>query len=159
MRVLLQRVQEAAVRVDGEELGRIGPGLLLLVGVSDADNDQELDWLVDKCAKLRIFEDEEGRMNRSVVDIGGEALVISQFTLYANCKKGNRPSFIEAGAPKHAEPMVERFRARLETRIGRPVPTGRFGADMKVSLINDGPVTIWLQSPAEQKLNALPPPA
>lgn len=144
MRVLLQRVKRASVTIEGEQVAEIDKGLLLFVGAHDDDGEAELAWLVKKCAGLRIFEDEAGKMNRSVVDIGGQALVVSQFTLYANCKKGNRPSFIEAGAPDKAAPMVEAFAERLSGALGRPVPTGRFGAEMLVSLENDGPVTIWL---------------
>lgn len=144
MRVLLQRVKQASVTVEGERVAEIGAGLLLFVGAHDDDGEAELAWLVRKCAALRVFEDEAGKMNRSVVDIGGEALVVSQFTLYANCNKGNRPSFIEAGAPARAEAMVQDFSRRMSEALGRPVPTGVFGADMKVQLLNDGPVTIWL---------------
>ena len=145
MRVLLQRVKEASVRVDGEVIGEIGPGLLLLVGIHGADTDAELEWMANKCAALRIFADDAGKMNRSVTDANGDCLVVSQFTLYGDVRKGNRPSFIGAGPPAMASAACDRFAAMLADRIGRPVPTGRFGADMKVSLINDGPVTLWLE--------------
>ncbi len=145
MRVLVQRVSEASVTVDGEVTGQIGRGLLLLVGIHDADTDAQLKWMAQKCAQLRIFEDEAGKMNLSTKDIGAQALVVSQFTLYGDCKKGNRPSFNQAGKPAFAEQMCDRFRVMLEEVLGKPVPTGRFGADMKVRLLNDGPVTLWLE--------------
>lgn len=145
MRVLLQRVASASVRVEGEVIASIGRGLLLLVGVTDGDGDAEVEYLASKVANLRIFPDDEGRMNRSVVDIGGAVLVVSQFTLYADVRKGRRPSFIRAAAPDDAEPLVERFAGALEGH-GPPVQSGRFGAEMAVELVNDGPVTIWLDS-------------
>ena len=144
MRVLLQRVLEARVDVDGETVGRIGPGLLLLAGFTKGDGEAELDWMAKKCAGLRIFPDADGKMNRSVVDVGGEALVVSQFTLYGNSRKGNRPSFVAAAPPAEATRLYEAFVERVAAAVGRPVPTGRFGADMKVHLVNDGPVTLWL---------------
>jgi len=145
MRVLVQRVSEASVTVDGEVTGQIARGLLLLVGIHDADTDVQLKWMAQKCAQLRIFEDDAGKMNLSTQDIGGQALVVSQFTLYGDCKKGNRPSFNQAGKPAFAEQMCERFRVMLQEVLGKPVPAGRFGADMKVRLLNDGPVTLWLE--------------
>ena len=148
MRVLLQRVKEAAVRVDGEVVGEIGPGLLLLVGIHGTDTDAELEWMANKCVALRIFEDDAGKMNRSVHDVDGGCLVVSQFTLYGDARKGNRPSFIAAGPPEMASAACDRFAALVSARLGRPVPTGRFGADMKVSLVNDGPVTLWLERSA-----------
>ena len=148
MRVLLQRVAEASVRVDGDVVGSIGAGLLLLVGIHDSDTDTELEWMANKCVALRIFGDDAGKMNRSVKDIGGECLVVSQFTLFGDVRKGNRPSFIDAGAPEMASAACDRFARMLSERLGRPVPAGRFGADMKVALINDGPVTLWLQRAA-----------
>jgi D-tyrosyl-tRNA(Tyr) deacylase len=147
MRVLLQRVSEAAVRVDGEVVGEIGRGLLALVCAVDGDGTAEAEKLAAKTAKLRIFEDEDGKMNRSVADIGGGVLVVSQFTLAADTRKGNRPSFIGAAAPDIANPLVDHFGATLEA-AGLPIAKGRFAADMKVSLVNDGPVTIWLDSAA-----------
>lgn len=145
MRVLVQRVSSARVSVEGEITGRIGPGLLLFVGIHDDDREVELEWMAKKCAHLRVFEDEGGRMNRSLVDTRMEALVVSQFTLYGDVRKGNRPSFHGAGAPAQAEAQCQRFVELLERQLGRPVPTGRFGAMMKVSLINDGPVTLLLE--------------
>jgi len=147
MRVLLQRVSEAAVRVDGETVGEIGRGLLALVCAVEGDGPAEAEKLAAKTAKLRIFEDEAGKMNRSVADIGGSVLVVSQFTLAADTRKGNRPSFTGAAAPEIASRLVDHFGATLEA-AGLPVATGRFAADMKVSLINDGPITIWLDSAA-----------
>ncbi|WP_323796610.1 D-aminoacyl-tRNA deacylase [Nisaea sp.] len=147
MRVLLQRVSEAAVRIDGVIVGEIGPGLLALVCAVEGDGQAEAERLAVKTAKLRIFEDDAGKMNRSVADIGGRVLVVSQFTLAADTRKGNRPSFIGAAAPDLANSLVEHFGSCLKS-AGLPVETGRFGADMKVSLINDGPVTIWLDSSA-----------
>lgn len=148
MRALVQRVTEAAVLVDGETVGAIGPGLLVLLGVRDGDTDAEADWVADKLAALRIFQDDDGRMNRSLLDTGGEALVVSQFTLYGSLKKGTRPSFSSAAAPDEAERLYERVVARLAATLGRAVPTGVFGAHMEVRLVNDGPVTILLEREA-----------
>lgn len=145
MVALVQRVREASVAVDGEVVGAIGKGLLVLLGVHRADTEAELEWLVRKCAALRIFPDDEGRMNRSVVDVGGEALVVSQFTLYGDASRGNRPSFTASAPPEIAEPLYRRFAERLGQEIGRPVPTGVFGAMMDVRLLNDGPVTLWVE--------------
>jgi len=146
MRVLLQRVSRAAVSVEGVEKSRIGKGLLLLLGIERDDGEADVEWLVKKLLSLRVFEDGEGRMNRSVVEIGGEALVVSQFTLHARVKKGTRPSFDRAAHPEVAVPLYEAFVAQLEEGLGRPVGTGEFGAAMEVSLVNDGPVTIWIDS-------------
>ena len=145
MKVVLQRVSRAAVSVDGEVIGAIGKGFLLLLGVSDTDTEQTADRMVDKICKLRIFEDENGKTNLSLDQVGGELLLISQFTLYANCKKGNRPSFIEAGKPDMAEKMYEYIISRGKEQV-TVVERGKFGADMKVSLVNDGPFTIVLDS-------------
>ena len=145
MRALLQRVAHASVAVDGETVGRIGPGLLALVCAMQGDGPEQADRLADRIAKLRIFADEEGRMNLSVADAGGQALVISQFTLAADTSRGNRPGFSAAAAPEEGRELVERLAGRLE-EIGVPVQRGRFGADMKVELLNDGPVTIWLEA-------------
>lgn len=150
MRVLVQRVSEAAVRVDGEVRGEIGAGLLLLVGVEEADGDEDIGWLARKVLNLRVFNDDAGVMNRSVLDVDGQLLAVSQFTLFASCKKGNRPSYSRAARGELSQPMFERFVAVLEHEGGKPVPTGVFGADMKVSLVNDGPVTIWLDSRAQE---------
>lgn len=146
MRTLIQRVQQASVTIDGQIKSRIGKGLLVLVGIEDRDTQDDIEWLCKKIANLRIFNDENGVMNRSVVDIEGEVLVVSQFTLHASTKKGNRPSYIHASKPEIAIPMYEAFCAEIELQIGKKVQTGTFGADMKVELINDGPVTIWIDS-------------
>ncbi len=146
MRVLIQRVSEAWVRIEGVEAARIGPGLLLFVGIETDDTEEDIPWLVKKVSQLRIFADEQGLMNRSVQDVAGELLVISQFTLHASTKKGNRPSYIRAARPEQAVPLYERFVEALRRESGRPVKTGRFGAHMEVGLVNDGPVTIWMDS-------------
>ena len=146
MRVVLQRVREASVTIDGKVRSAIGPGLLVLLGVGPDDGQEDLDWLVRKVAGLRIFDDEAGVMNRSVVEVGGEALVVSQFTLMASTKKGNRPSYIRAARPEVAIPLYEQFCTALSDALGHSVPTGTFGADMQVSLINDGPVTICIDT-------------
>lgn len=146
MRALVQRVASAAVAVDGREVGRIGRGLLVLLGVEQGDGDSDLDWLVGKVHRLRIFPDEAGKMNRALGDIGGEALVVSQFTLLASTAHGNRPDFLRAAAPAEADRLYRAFAARLQELLGRPVPTGVFAADMAVSLVNDGPVTLLIDS-------------
>ena len=145
MKFVIQRVTHADVVVDGNELGRIGKGFMVLIGVSKDDNETIADNMVDKMIKLRIFEDENGKTNLSLDDVGGELLLISQFTLYANCKKGNRPSFIDAGAPDEANALYEYIIDRCKERVN-VVERGEFGADMKVSLLNDGPFTIVLDS-------------
>jgi len=146
MRALLQRVSQASVTIGGEQTAAIGPGLLVLLGIEEADSAEDVAWLVPKIAKMRIFGDEEGKMNCALGDLGGEVLVVSQFTLHAATRKGNRPSFIRAAAPSHSEPLYEDFCSAMEREIGRPVARGVFGADMQVGLINDGPVTIWIDS-------------
>mgnify|MGYP002512734954 CR=1 FL=1 len=147
MRVVIQRVSEACVRVPAEGYeSAIGKGLLVLAAFIDEDTEEDLDWTVRKITAMRIFDDAEGVMNLSLSDIGGEALVVSQFTLWASYKKGNRPSYIRASRPDKAIPMYEAFCARLSEVLGRPVGTGEFGADMKVSLLNDGPFTVLLDS-------------
>lgn len=147
MKALLQRVLSARVEVNGETIASAGRGLLIFLGVTEGDGERECDILCDKAAALRIFEDEEGRMNRSLCDENGEALIVSQFTLAADCKKGRRPSFISAARPEQAVPLYERFIRRMrETEGVRAVAAGRFGADMQVTLCNDGPVTIWLDT-------------
>ncbi|MDX1680299.1 MAG: D-aminoacyl-tRNA deacylase [Akkermansiaceae bacterium] len=146
MRALLQRVSKASVRIDGEIHSEIGSGLLVLLGIEEADTAEDIAWLAPKIAKMRIFGDEEGKMNASLLDTGGEALVVSQFTLHAATRKGNRPSFIRAAAPAHSEPLYEEFCATMEKESGRSVGRGVFGADMQVALVNDGPVTIWIDS-------------
>ena len=146
MRLLIQRVSEASVRISGEVSGEIARGLLILVGIEEPDSKEDADWLAMKLAKLRIFSDEAGLMNCSVQDVNGGLLVVSQFTLHASTKKGNRPSFIRAARPEQAIPLYEYFIQALERETLRPVQTGKFGADMQVHLINDGPVTIWMDS-------------
>ena len=148
MRALVQRVQSAAVLVDGETVGAIGPGLLVLLGVRGTDTDAEADWTAAKLAALRVFADADGRMNRSLADTGGEALVVSQFTLYGSLRKGTRPSFSAAAPPEPARRLYERVVDRLGAALGREVPTGRFGAHMEVRLVNDGPVTLLLEREA-----------
>jgi D-tyrosyl-tRNA(Tyr) deacylase len=150
MRVLLQRVRQASVTVAENTTGAIGPGLLLLVGAEADDGEADIQWLVQKIAKLRVFPDDAGVMNRSVLDVGGEVLAVSQFTLYASVKKGNRPSWSRAAPGAVSQPLFERFVAAMVTEIGKSVPTGVFGADMQVALVNDGPVTIWLDSKAPE---------
>lgn len=145
MRALIQRVSWAKVEVAGESVGDIGPGLLVLLGVSPEDSEREVQYLAHKLSKLRIFGDEQGKMNLSVRDIGGSVLVVSQFTLYADARRGNRPGYTGAAAPEHAEALYERFCEAL-TLIGLPVAKGRFSADMQVSLENNGPVTILLDT-------------
>ena len=144
MRVLLQRVARAEVRVETEVVSRIDRGLLLLVGFTHADTDDQLIWMADKVVGIRVFPDDEDKMNRSVVDVGGAVLVVSQFTLYGDAIKGRRPSFIDAARPETAIPLYERFIGLLRER-GIPVETGAFGATMQVELVNDGPVTLWLE--------------
>lgn len=146
MIVVIQRVSEAAVKIDGEIAGEIGQGLLILVGIVQEDSEEDMDWLCKKIINLRIFQDEENKMNISLQDVEGDILLISQFTLHASTKKGNRPSFIEAAKPDIAIPLYEQFIQKLESVLGKPIQTGEFGADMKVSLINDGPVTIVIDS-------------
>ena len=143
MRALLQRVSRAEVRVAGESVGRIGPGLLVLVGFTTADTMDAADWMADRVHGMRVFGDDQGRMNRSIVESGGAVLVVSQFTLYGDAHSGRRPSFIAAARPEQAEPLYEHFVARLRAR-GLQVATGRFGAMMEVELVNDGPVTLWI---------------
>lgn len=150
MRVLLQRVREARVEVDHAVVGEVGAGVLLLVGVEGEDGAADIDWLVRKIAQLRVFEDEAGVMNRSLLDVGGGALAVSQFTLFASTRKGNRPSWSRAARPEVSRPLFEQFVAALSTLLGRPVPTGVFGADMQVHLVNDGPVTLMLDSRAPE---------
>ena len=146
MRAVIQRVSSASVTIDGTVKSAIGPGLMILLGVGHEDGPEDIEWLVKKIAGLRIFDDEAGVMNRSVVEVGGEALVVSQFTLMASTKKGNRPSYIGAAGHELAVPMYEQFCTALSTAIGKPVGTGEFGADMKVALVNDGPVTICIDT-------------
>lgn len=146
MRAVVQRTSRASVTVEGRETSAIGWGLLVLLGVEDADNEEDIRWLSNKISNLRIFNDSDGVMNQSIKDIKGEAIVVSQFTLHASTKKGNRPSYIRASKPEVAIPMYEAFVKQLEVDLGRAVGTGVFGADMKVELINDGPVTIMIDT-------------
>ena len=146
MRAVIQRVSSASVSIGGSVKSSIGPGLIILLGIGHEDGREDIDWLVKKIAGLRIFNDGDGVMNRSIMDIGGDALVVSQFTLMASTKKGNRPSYIGAAGHELAIPLYERFCSSLSAAIGRTVGTGEFGADMKVSLVNDGPVTICIDT-------------
>ncbi len=146
MRAVIQRVSSASVTIGGQVKSSIGKGLLVLLGVGYEDGQEDIDWLVKKISGLRIFDDEAGVMNRSVVDVGGEALVVSQFTLMASTKKGNRPSYIHAAGHEIAVPLYESFCTALSEAVGKPVGTGEFGADMKVALVNDGPVTICIDT-------------
>ena len=146
MRAVIQRVSHASVTIDDKQKAAIGQGLLILLGVCNEDTPEDTEWLVKKIAQLRIFNDEDGVMNRSVIDIQGEALVVSQFTLYASYKKGNRPSWFRAGSHEHSIPLYEAFCRQLSESIGKHVGTGEFGADMKVELLNDGPVTICMDT-------------
>jgi D-tyrosyl-tRNA(Tyr) deacylase len=146
---VIQRVSEASVTISDKEVSRISDGLLILLGIEEADNDEDIDWLTKKVANLRIFSDEEEKMNLSLLDIGGEVLVVSQFTLHALTKKGNRPSYIRAASPDVAIPLYEAFVKKMES-FGRPVFTGEFGADMQVGLVNDGPVTIIIDTKNKQ---------
>lgn len=146
MRTVIQRVTSASVSIGGEVVGKIGKGVMLLLGITPEDTQQDADWLVGKISRLRIFDDANGVMNLSLQDIEGEVLVVSQFTLMASYKKGNRPSYIHAAPPAVAIPLYEYFVIQLQQALGRPVPTGQFGADMQVSLTNDGPVTIVMDS-------------
>ncbi|WP_017732127.1 D-aminoacyl-tRNA deacylase [Nafulsella turpanensis] len=146
MIAVIQRVSESSVRINGTARGEIGPGLMVLLGIEEADGSGDISWLSKKMVNLRIFEDEKGVMNRSLLDSGGDILLISQFTLHASTKKGNRPSYIKAARPDIAIPLYEQFIQQLEADLGKPVQTGEFGADMKVSLINDGPVTIIIDT-------------
>lgn len=150
MRAVVQRVSSASVTINGEIVSKIGQGLLVLIGIEEADDGSDVTWLVSKITRMRIFGDQEGKMNLSLADNGGEVIVVSQFTLHASTKKGNRPSFIRAARPEWSEPLYERFCEEMELELGRPVGRGRFGADMKVALTNDGPVTIVIDSKARE---------
>jgi len=150
MKLVLQRVSEASVTIDREVVGEISKGFLILLGVEEEASSEDISWLVNKVAQMRIFEDDEGKMNRSLKDIEGEALVVSQFTLHASTKKGNRPSFIKAARPEKAEALYEEFCELLQNTLTGTIAQGRFGADMKVALINDGPVTIIIDSKDRQ---------
>lgn len=146
MRAVIQRVTSASVAIDEQVRSEIGPGLLVLIGIEEADDKSDIEWLTNKIVQLRIFDDKEGVMNLSVMDVGGNILVVSQFTLHAKTKKGNRPSYIKAARPEIAIPLYNRFVERLAQLRGKEIPTGEFGAMMKVSLVNDGPVTIIIDT-------------
>ena len=146
MRALIQRVSSASVQIDNKVFSKIGNGLLVLLGVEDEDSDSDIDWLSSKISQMRIFDDKNDHMNLSVNDINGEVLVVSQFTLHASTKKGNRPSYIRASKPDHAVPMYEAFILQMKDKILNGVSSGQFGACMQVDLVNDGPVTIWIDS-------------
>lgn len=146
MRVVVQRVAQASVTVEGQVTGQIGAGLLVLAGFEETDGEADLDWMAGKIARLRLFADENGVMNRSVIEVAGEILAVSQFTLYASVKKGNRPSWNRAARGEVSQPLFEQFVAKLSLELGKAVPTGVFGADMQVSLVNDGPVTLSIDS-------------
>ena len=146
MRAVIQRVSHASVTIDGAMKSKIGQGFLILLGVCDEDTMEDVDWLVKKVANLRVFDDEQGVMNKSILDINGNALIVSQFTLYASYKKGNRPSWFKAGSHEHSIPLYDAFCTQLSAAIGKEVGTGEFGANMKVELLNDGPVTICMDT-------------
>lgn len=146
MRVVLQRVSEASVTIDGKVNAEIKKGLLILLGIEHEDSEEDIEWLCGKIAKIRVFNDDNGIMNESLLQVNGDVIVVSQFTLHAGTKKGNRPSYIKAAKPDIAVPLYEKFVKRMEQEIGKPVGTGEFGADMKVALLNDGPVTILIDS-------------
>ncbi|TSD64777.1 D-tyrosyl-tRNA(Tyr) deacylase [Inquilinus sp. KBS0705] len=146
MRAILQRVTEASCKVEGNITGQIGIGFLVLLGIEDADTEEDLQWLAQKIAGMRVFGDENGLMNKALADVGGEILLISQFTLFAQTKKGNRPSFIKAARPDKAIPLYEKMITTLDALTGKKTATGIFGADMKISLVNDGPVTIIMDT-------------
>ena len=146
MRAVIQRVSHASVTIEGSVKSSIGQGFLVLLGICDEDGMEDVEWLVKKIANLRVFDDEAGVMNRSIQDVGGEILVVSQFTLYASYKEGNRPSWFRAGSHEHSIPLYEAFCKQLSDQLAKPVGTGEFGADMKVELLNDGPVTICMDT-------------
>lgn len=150
MRAVIQRVTQASVTIDGQVRAAIGPGLLVLVGIEEADGPEDIEWLAGKIVRLRIFADDQGLMNRSVQEVGGKILVVSQFTLHASTKKGNRPSYIRAARPEVAQPLYEALVRRLGELLGQPVATGEFGAQMQVALVNDGPVTILIDTKSRE---------
>jgi D-tyrosyl-tRNA(Tyr) deacylase len=150
VKIVIQRVKQASVEIDGRVKSAINQGLLVLLGIEEADDEKDADWLVAKLVNLRIFDDANGVMNRSVLDIGGEVLVVSQFTLHASTRKGNRPSYIKAARPEQAIPLYAYFCKQTESMLGKPVQTGEFGAMMQVSLVNDGPVTILIDSKTKE---------
>ena len=147
MKALIQRVSSASVSIGGDCVAEIKTGLLVLLGVSESDTPREVLWMVSKVANLRVFNDAEGKMNLSLADTGGDVLLVSQFTLYGDARKGNRPSFVQAARPENAKPLYEMFLSELQKTLNKSIPTGVFGADMQVSLINDGPVTLMIETP------------
>ena len=150
MIAVIQRVLESSVKVEGKVIGQIDNGLMILLGIEEADTQEDIDWLSNKMVNLRIFDDEEGVMNKSLIDVDGDLLLISQFTLHASTKKGNRPSYIKAAKPDVAIPLYDKTESKLEELLGKSIQTGEFGADMKVSLVNDGPVTIIIDTKNRQ---------
>jgi len=150
MRALIQRVSEASVKINGQVKSAIGKGLLVFIGIEDSDHDEDIAWLCGKISRLRIFDDADGVMNLSLQETGGDVLLISQFTLHALVKKGNRPSYIHAAKPEIAVPLYEKFIKAMESELGKSIFTGEFGADMKVLLLNDGPVTIWIDTKTKE---------
>ena len=150
MRAIIQRVSQASVTIEGNKVAEIASGLVVLLGITDSDTSQDIQWLSNKLTNLRVFNDADGVMNTSLKDSNGSAIVVSQFTLYAQTKKGNRPSYIKAAKPEIAKPLYEQFVRQFENDLGQPVQTGEFGADMKVALLNDGPVTIIIDSKARE---------
>lgn len=146
MRILIQRVKKASVTIEEKIKSMISNGLLILIGIEESDSDEDIEWLVKKCVNLRIFDDEQGIMNKSILDSKGDVLAVSQFTLMASTKKGNRPSYIKAAKPEISVPLYEKFCSKMESALNKPIMTGVFGADMQVELINDGPVTIFIDS-------------
>lgn len=146
MRIVIQRATEASVTIDNQVKAKINTGLMILLGIEDQDNTEDIEWLTNKVVNLRIFDDEDGVMNESILDVKGDILLISQFTLHASTKKGNRPSYIKAAKPDIAIPLYKEFITTLESKLGKQIGTGEFGADMKVKLINDGPVTICIDT-------------
>lgn len=150
MKVVIQRVSDASVLIDAIEMRSIGQGLMILLGITHDDSEEEVEWLCKKIVQMRIFPDQDGVMNKSILETDGEILLISQFTLHASTKKGNRPSYINAARPEVAIPLYEHFIAQLQAELGKEITTGNFGADMKVSLVNDGPVTIVVDSKAKE---------
>ncbi len=146
MRILVQRVKKASVTIEGKIKSMINNGLLIFVGIEESDGDEDIEWLVKKCVNLRIFDDEQGIMNKSILESAGDILAVSQFTLMASTKKGNRPSYIKAAKPEISVPIYEEFCRKMESALNKPIMTGVFGADMQVELINDGPVTIFIDS-------------
>ena len=153
MRVLVQRVSKSSVSVNGQLIASIGNGMLLLVGFEESDTSEDIAWMTAKLTKLRIYDDSNGVMNLSIQDVDGELIIVSQFTLHAQTKKGSRPSYIKAARPEQAIPLYQEFISAMEKELGKPVQTGEFGAEMMVELVNDGPVTIWIDSKQNNKLN------